>query len=206
MKKIILAVIILLSVSGCGNEVKRAWLRHIQPNIKHDLYLLTRDSLKVGNDPEYKEAFEWSKKIRLEILNYVNQKPDRCVIVGKESGSQSITYFVHGNKTIELYIDKKTNDTLSSRYYDNHENMCIVRELCPGISRNFEGLQVRHGYTAYGLAEFRFCDGTLKEQGFRYMSQNFGIWKEWNEKGELIKTTDYKHPEYFKKLIEMKFN
>jgi hypothetical protein len=74
--------------------------------------------------------------------------------------------------------------------------------LCPGVEPSFEGIRYKGKHL--GLAEFRFCDGKLKEQGYRY-DGDVGVWKEWDENGNVIKETDHGHTERLDELRNIKY-
>ena len=78
-----------------------------------------------------------------------------------------------------------------------------MKELCPGNDRSFEGIRYKGRHL--GLAEFRFCDGKLKEQGYRF-NGNVGIWKEWDANGKIIKQTDYGNAEKLEQLRSIAYD
>jgi len=54
------------------------------------------------------------------------------------------------------------------------------------------------------LAEFKYCTGNLKEQGYRF-GDDVGIWKEWDKNGNQIKETDYGNSANLKQLKNINY-
>ena len=99
-----------------------------------------------------------------------------------------ITCYNNRIRTKLFGIRRSTGDTGLSVFYSKDQNFQIDRELCPVIDRSFEGIRYKGRHL--GLAEFRFCDGKLKEQGYRF-DGDVGIWKEWDSIGNLINHKDH---------------
>jgi hypothetical protein len=142
-------------------------------------------------------ALKWSTDIKSKIFEDINIPPDSVSINTAREDFKEVTFYNKGNRTKYFGIRTATGDTLLSTYYSKDQNFEIVRELCPGIDRNFEGIQYKG--KRLGLAEFRFCDGKLKKQGY-WIDGNVGVWKEWDENGVVIKVTDYGHTEKLEDL------
>lgn len=131
-------------------------------------------------------ALTWSNDIKHKILADVNVTTDSIAIDSSKENYKKVTLFHNKIRTKEFGIN--TGDTVLSIFYSTDQNFEIVRELCPRIDRSFEGIRYKGKHL--GLAEFRFCDGKLKEQGYRY-DGDVGIWKEWDANGKVIKEIDY---------------
>jgi hypothetical protein len=134
-------------------------------------------------------AFKWSTDIKHKILEDVNLPVDSFSIDSFEhSNFFNVTCYNNGIKTKLFRIRTSTGDTGLSIFYSKDQDFEIVRELCPVDNRSFEGIRYKGKHL--GLAEFRFCDGTLKEQGYRF-NEDVGIWKKWDSIGNLISFKDY---------------
>ncbi len=172
------------------------------------VFILTTIFLTNCGESETEYATKWTREIKEKIIEDANQKPDRRFL---DTASNQLTLF-KGDKKLKYYmlrpefdsIKKKiiSVDTLVSIFYSNDQNFELIRELCPAIERSFEG--VRYKGEHLGLAEFRFCDGKLKEQGCRYEG-NVGLWKEWDENGNVIKETDNGKTEKLEGLKNIKY-
>lgn len=130
-------------------------------------------------------AIEWSKDIKSHILADVSVSVDSTSIDTLSEKLLILKLFHHGNMTKEFYM--KNNDTFVSLFYSPTGDFKLVRELCPKNSRNFEGITFKDAHI--GLFELRYCDGSLKKQGFRF-NGDVGIWKEWDSTGKLIREWD----------------
>lgn len=146
-------------------------------------------------------ACEWSSNIKSKIFEDVNIPADSINI--DTTNGKVVTFYNKGIRTKQFRISPSTGDTVVSIFYSKDQNFEIVRELCPGGNRSFEGIRYKGKHL--GLAEFRFCDGKLKEQGYRFDNGDVGVWKEWDENGKPIKETDKGHTEKLNKLRDIKY-
>jgi hypothetical protein len=131
-------------------------------------------------------ALKWSTDIKNKIFEDINVAIDSTSIDSSKDNYKKTTCFHNKIRTKEYGIN--TGDTVLSIFYSSDQNFEIVRELCPRIGRDFEGIRYKGKHV--GLAEFRFCDGKLKEQGYRF-DGDVGVWKEWDTSGKVIKEKDY---------------
>ena len=145
-------------------------------------------------------AVQWSRDIKRKIIEDVDISVDSTTI--DTTNGKVVTFYNKSIRTKQFRIYTSTQDTVVSIFYSKDQNFEIVRELCPGFERSFEGIRYRGQHV--GLAEFRFCDGKLKEQGLRFEG-NVGVWKEWDEKGKVIKETDHGQTEKLDKLREITY-
>lgn len=147
-------------------------------------------------------ASKWSSDIKSKIFEDTNLPVDSMSIDTSKGNVKVVTFYNKGFRIKFFGIRTSTGDTLLSIFYSKDQNFEIVRELCPGIERSFEGIRYKGRHL--GLAEFRFCDGKLKEQGYR-LDGDVGVWKEWDENGRLIKETNHGQTEKLDELRTIKF-
>lgn len=147
-------------------------------------------------------ALDWSNEIKAKIFEDINISVDSTSINTSKGDVKEVTFYNKNIKTKLLGIRTSTGDTLLSIYYSKDQNFEIVRELCPALERSFEGIRYKGKHL--GLAEFRFCNGRLKEQGFR-LDGNVGIWKKWDESGKIINETDNGQTEKLDELRAVKY-
>ncbi len=162
------------------------------------------------NPPPADYAMEWSGRVKKKIIEDASEQPDRTVI--DSTNFNSVFYHAKlykGDKKLKSYslLPKySTNgeliafDTASSTFYSSDQQFELVRELCPVVPQNFEGIKYKGEHV--GLAELRYCDGKIKERGFR-MNHNVGVWREYDTNGKVIKETDYGNLEMLNKLKEI---
>jgi hypothetical protein len=147
-------------------------------------------------------AFKWSREIKSKILKDVNIATDSISVDTSKGNLKEVTFYSKGVRSKYFGVRQSTGDTLVSIFYSRDQDFEIVRELCPGIERSFEGIRYKGKHM--GLSEFRYCNGKLKLQGFR-VDDNVGIWKEWNENGKLIKETEFGGTEKLNELKTIKY-
>lgn len=147
-------------------------------------------------------AFNWSTDIKNKILDDIKSPVDSVSIDSSRQNFREILLYSKGIKTKRYKIKLSTGDTLFSVFYSKDQNFEIVRELCPGVERNFEGIIYKGKHL--GLAEFTYCDGKLKKQGYRY-DGDVGVWREWDEQGKLTKEYNYGNADKLKNLKTIKY-
>jgi hypothetical protein len=147
-------------------------------------------------------AKKWSNDIKVKILEDANIPVDSVAIDTNKPNIKYVTFFNKRIRTKDFGIRKSDGDTLIAIHYSKDQKFAIVKELCPGISRSFEGIKYRERYL--GITELRFCDGKLKELGYNFNGK-VGVWTEWNENGEIVKQTDYGLLERLKDLDRIKY-
>jgi antitoxin component YwqK of YwqJK toxin-antitoxin module len=152
-------------------------------------------------------ATDWSNNIKTKIIEDVNQQPDKIVF---DSSSYNVTLYKEGKKLKFYHLNPKFSDngqllsldTAVSIFYSTDQNFELVRELCKVNDRSFEGIRYKGNHL--GLAEFRYCNGKLKESGFRFNGE-VGIWKEYDTIGKVIKETDQGDFSRLEKLKDIKY-
>ena len=152
--------------------------------------------------PSHDYALKWSNDIKSKILEDANVAADSIAIDSSEVVYKRVILYNKGTRTKSFGIRTPSGDTLVSIFYSKDQYFELVRELCPAINRSFEGIKYRG--TSIGLAEFRFCDGKLKEQGYRF-GVDVGVWKEWDEQGKLINEKDNGRTETLDGLRDIKY-
>jgi hypothetical protein len=146
-------------------------------------------------------AYKWSMNIKSKILEDVSVAAD-SIRIDTLRGMKEVTLYYKDTRTKYFRILPQ-GDTIVSIFYSMDENFEIVRELCTGNNRrSFEGIRYKGQHV--GLAEFRFCDGKLKEQGYRF-NGNAGVWKQWDENGKVVQETDYGRTDQLKKLKTIRY-
>jgi hypothetical protein len=163
---------------------------------------LTVFFLNSCNESSTDFALKWSTDIKSKIFEDIKSPVDSVSVDSSRQNFKEISLYSNGVRTKLYGIRLSTGDTLLSIFYSKDQNFEIVRELCPGIERNFEGIRYKGKHL--GLAEFTYCDGKLKEQGYRYEG-DVGVWKEWDEQGNLTKEHDYGNTDKLENLKTIKY-
>jgi len=155
-------------------------------------------------------ATKWTNDIKAKIIVDANQQFDRTTF---DSTYYYLTLYKGDTRLKHFMLRPKfdtTNgkvlsvDTLVSIFYSTDQKFELVRELCPAIERSFEGVR----YSGVGhlrLAEFKFCDGKIKERGFRYGNKKVGVWIKYDSTGKIIDEKDNGNIELLNKLHDIKY-
>lgn len=61
-------------------------------------------------------------------------------------------------------------------------------EICPDSSTGFEGILFKNKF--YGPCTWWYCNGRMRQQGFRYANREIGAWRRWDEHGALVDSID----------------
>jgi hypothetical protein len=155
-------------------------------------------------------ATKWTNEIKEKIIADANQQYDRTTF---DSTYSYLTLYKGDTKLKHFLLRPKfdtTNgkiisvDTLASIFYSTDQKFELVRELCPAIERSFEGVNYK-GTGSVGLTEFRFCDGRIKESGFRYGYKPVGIWTTYDSTGKVIEAKNNGNVDVLNKLRDIKY-
>jgi len=57
-------------------------------------------------------------------------------------------------------------------------------EICPDSSTGFEGILFKNKF--YGPCTWWYCNGRMRQHGFRYANREIGAWRRWDENGALV--------------------
>ncbi len=147
-------------------------------------------------------AYDWSKNVKSKIIEESHIESDRVEIDSTNQNWQKIIHWKGDRKLKEYNYRPINGDTVVSIFYSKSQEFDLIRELCPGVERSFEGIRYKGKHL--GLAEFRFCNGNIKESGYR-MDGDVGFWKEFDEEGNLINSQDLGNLERLKKLKEINY-
>jgi len=155
-------------------------------------------------------AIKWTNEIKEKIIEDANQQFDRAIF---DSTYYSLTLFKGDTKLKYFMLRPKfdtTNgkilsvDTVASIFYSSDQKFELVGELCPAIDRSFEGVKYE-GIGSVGLTEFKFCDGRIKESGFRYGYKPVGVWTKYDSTGKVIEAKDNGNVDVLNKLRDIKY-
>ena len=156
-------------------------------------------------------ATKWTNEIKQKVIADANQPSDRSIF---DSTYYRLTLYKGDTKLKHFMLrpsfDTTTGkiisvDTLASIFYSTDQDFELVRELCPANERSFEGINHK-GTGAVGLAEFRFCDGKIKERGFRYGYKAVGVWTKYDSTGKVIDEKDNGNIKMLEKLHDVKYS
>jgi hypothetical protein len=153
-------------------------------------------------------AIEWSKDTKQKIIEDASRYPDSTFF---DTTENHLTLFKGGKKLKVYWLrlrynndEKKSSfDTVVSIFYSTDQNFELVRELCPAVDRNFEGIKYKNYFL--GLTLLTYCDGKTKEKGFRYNDRPVGVWTTYDEDGNKLKEVDNGNVEDLENLYNIKY-
>ncbi|MBK8921423.1 MAG: hypothetical protein IPM81_07900 [Saprospirales bacterium] len=61
-------------------------------------------------------------------------------------------------------------------------------EICPDGSTGYEGVLFKNKF--YGPCSWWYCNGQMRQHGFRYANREVGLWRRWDENGALVDAID----------------
>jgi hypothetical protein len=156
-------------------------------------------------------ATEWTNDIKQKIIIDANQPYDRTEF---DSIYYKLTLF-KGDRKLKHFVFRPkfdtTNgkvlflDTVVSIFYSADQRFELVRELCPAINRSFEGVNFK-GIGSVGLTEFRYCDGKIKESGYRYGYKAVGVWTKYDSIGNIFESKDNGNVDFLNKLHDINYH
>ncbi|MBL7731316.1 MAG: hypothetical protein JNM88_09070 [Chitinophagaceae bacterium] len=155
-------------------------------------------------------ATKWTNEIKEKIIADANQQFDRTIFdsiyyrLTLYKGDTKLKYFMLRPQFDTTNGKILSVDTLASIFYSADQKFELVRELCPAIERSFEGINY-NGIGSVGLTEFRFCDGKIKESGFRYGNKPVGVWTKYDSTGKVIEAKDNGNIDVLNKLRDIKY-
>jgi len=148
--------------------------------------------LLVGNctkkDPET-IASDWYVRTKHEIMKYADLHSDSSVMTIRDDGFATTDAYVNGR----IFI-RTTRDGMHTRarsYFSG--DFELRQELCDNGELSFEG--VVYNSTFYGWSTWRRCNGQLEERGIRFNNVRVGVWRKYDEDGNLVEQTDYQRQE-----------
>lgn len=154
-------------------------------------------------------ALSWTQDIKQKIIADANQPFDSSRF---DSTYFNLTFYKGKMKlknfALRPHYDSSGNiaslDTLISIFYSADQNFKLVRELCPASDRSFEAIDYKNvGHV--GLVEFRFCNGKIKESGFKYGNRRIGIWETYDSAGKVIDKKNNGDIELLDKLKDIRY-
>jgi hypothetical protein len=170
--------------------------------------IITLLMLQSCQDSIYKYAENWSTEVKRKIIEDSNIEPDKTIF---DTSSNNLTLFKE-DKKLKFYhlvptFDSNSKvtfyDTAVCIFYSSDQNFELVRELCSVSDRRFEGIKYKGNHL--GLAEFKYCDGNIKERGFRYNNKEVGKWTKFDSTGKVMEETDNSNLEQLKNLKDIKY-
>ena len=173
------------------------------------LTLLLLLSYSCSNDPRI-YATKWTNDIKQKILIDAQVIPDSSYF---DTVGLSLWFYKFGKKVKTYHFQRLLDhqgklylDTSKAviTYYSKDGNFELVTSRCAPGNGGFES--VRYKYYFYGQTEFRFCNGKIREKGFRFYNKDVGTWVTYDSAGNVINTVDYGSNNLLNKLKEIHYN
>jgi antitoxin component YwqK of YwqJK toxin-antitoxin module len=153
-------------------------------------------------------ATVWSNEVKVKIIQDANENPDTIIF---DTSYMDITLLKEERKLKFFHLNPKLNsdstiilyDTAISTFFSKDGDFELIKELCPGNKRSFEGIRYKGRHI--GVAEFKYCNGKIKERGCRFQG-DVGMWTKYDSSGKIIEQTDYGNVSRLKSLKKIKYN
>lgn len=154
------------------------------------------------NQIDYVSKVEtWSSNIKMKIISDCEILPNRIERDSIDGQLKRLKLWKDDIKLKEyLFIN---GDTAASWFYSKNQNFQLIRELCPTVDRNWEGIQYKREWI--GIGQYRYCNGELKEQTINFNGKMIGKREEYNERGDLINSIDFGNIEEVREMVKIEY-
>jgi hypothetical protein len=156
------------------------------------LIMLALLMLSLFSCDEKQEGYKdtWFEKAKKEIFRQSSYLADSISIsYNDDSSFARKCYFFQGRK-LRLRGYSRGHLALETSYSKDGD-FEFRREICKNGHYSFEGIVYKNEF--YGLSTWYHCSvkSQPQSQGVRFKSERIGVWKKWDEKGDLIGEVDY---------------
>lgn len=163
--------------------------RHIMNKIT-GLILLTFFLTSCDLTTEENKHIKWFDQTKNEILNQSNLTADSTFVT--LSDDSVITWTHNLFKGQEFSKEGKIKEKLRIKsYFSKSADFELRQEICDNGLVAFEGILFKDKF--YGLSKWKDCQDRIQMEGIRFEDEKVGIWKIYNDKGQVNEETDYGH-------------
>lgn len=152
--------------------------------------------------PSLENGVEWSQDIKDSILRDAMITTDSIVEVRKNDSLLSLSFFSKSILRRRYVVNSVTGDTLSKTFFSINQDFVLGIETCRLSGDSLEAIVYANGLV--GLNQTFYCNGKLRKSGLM-LEGKFGVWKEFDENGELIKEENFGRVEQLSKLLKIKY-
>lgn len=139
----------------------------------------------------------WYSQTKDFILTESNLPTDSTATEYFADGNQQkVKLFNNGHPTVEKWY-QVTGEQIAETKYSRDGQFELRKEICQNGQIAFEGIFYKTN--PYGLSTWFGCTKIKQKEGIRFKDKKVGIWKSWNDKGEVTET-DYKNIELIDSL------
>jgi antitoxin component YwqK of YwqJK toxin-antitoxin module len=144
----------------------------------------------------------WFEAIKQKILIDTDKQPDSLVTEKGSTDYLTVFYYKDGKKYIERHLVLPDSAVGWEKLFGSG-NIEIRHEFYPKGQVGFEGVFIND--RPYGLSTWFHKNGEIDEQGIRYKDKKVGIWKTWDEEGNLKETTNYHNEQLLDSLKKIQY-
>jgi len=144
----------------------------------------------------------WYKALRQKIITESLKFDSTSIEPFEPDPSRQVTNYFLGDRKQKMEMPSTDSTGGLVILYSKDGKLELRKEICANGQVAFEGITYEDHF--YGLSTWWHCNGQIREQGLRYRNKQIGSWKQWNEKGVLIKTTEHPDQHLLDSLRAMK--
>jgi antitoxin component YwqK of YwqJK toxin-antitoxin module len=152
---------------------------------------------------EKDKVVNWSNSIKNTILNECRVTPDSVWNRSIHDTIRMFAAFKNGKQIMTGRLDPQSNDTLTIVYWGSDYHFAFARRFCPFLNNESEEMLLYKG-RPFGLHKVFYCNGVLKREGLE-ADEPVGVWISYDERGKLIKDTNYYHMNKFDSVGYIKY-
>ncbi len=156
-------------------------------------------------------ATKWTKDIKAKIIEDASLQADSTFV---DTVRHEMTLFKNKKKLKQYFFalreDHDENskkiiyDTAMIIFFSTDQNFQLIKQpQIPKADRSYEG--VAYHNDRYGLAEYNYRKGLIKEIGFHFKNLNVGTWVKYDSTGKPAEPVDNGNAEKLEKLKDMKY-
>ncbi len=130
----------------------------------------------------------WYQTLRTTIQSQADLQADTTHFEYLADSTFSHRAFIHGGRVFREEWYGKAGDLQGKSLFTPDGKFEWRCEICPDRSVGFEGILFKNKF--YGPSTWWYCNGQMRQQGYRYANREIGIWRRWDENGVLVDSID----------------
>jgi hypothetical protein len=130
----------------------------------------------------------WYENLRADIQKKADLQADTTHFEYLADSTFSHRVFIRGKRVFREEWYGKAGDLQGVSLYMPDGRFELRSEICPDGSRGFEGILFKNKF--YGPCTWWYCNGQMRQQGYRFANREIGLWRRWDENGVLVDSVD----------------
>lgn len=130
----------------------------------------------------------WYQTLRSGIQTRADLQADTTHFQYLADSAFSHRVFIHGGRVFREEWYGKAGDLQGQSLFTPDGKFEWRCEICPDGSIGFEGILFKQKF--FGPCIWWYCDGRMRQHGYRFAGREIGIWRRWDEAGVLVDSID----------------